>query len=306
MTTLVEDQLDFFQQNGYLILENLFSPEEVAGLQKEADYLLELMLNSSLMHDRLSGRLDWRRTSQGVQMVRKIQPINDLSLAFTRAIEVERIVQPLRQIMGDEPVLIEEKLNGKQPLSEEVEGLPIRPLDDAFPVHNDWAYYAAQDYPQTVISSALLLDDCTMENGPLRVWPGSHKQHLEHERMDNGLQVLPHLIDHDAGVDMLAPAGSFMIFHVLAVHNSRANVSGRPRRLMIYSHCPESAGMPLDIRNGPARLREAPYEREYMRAVQRGDFQDVFTAPTYLLDGKDEDRCNDQALGAGRDYLPDA
>ena len=92
MMTLVEDQLDFFQQNGYLILENLFSPEEVAGLQKEADYLLELMLNSSLMHDRLSGRLDWRRTSQGVQMVRKIQPVNDLSLAFTRAIADERIV----------------------------------------------------------------------------------------------------------------------------------------------------------------------------------------------------------------------
>jgi hypothetical protein len=50
---------------------------------------------------------------------------------------------------------------------------------------------------------------------------------------------------------------------------------------MIYSHCPESAGMPVDIRNGPARLREAPFEREYMRAVQNGDFQDVFTAPTY-------------------------
>jgi hypothetical protein len=49
------------------------------------------------------------------------------------------MVEPLRQIMGDEPVLIEEKLNGKQPLTQKIAGLPIRQIDDAFPVHNDWA-----------------------------------------------------------------------------------------------------------------------------------------------------------------------
>ncbi len=281
MTALSEDQVTFFAEHGYLVLENLFAAEEVTALRKEADYLLELIINSSLMHKRLSRRFDWRQTSAGVQMAHKIQPINDLSLAFTRAIEEERIVAPLRQLMGEEPVLMEEKLNYKQPLTDKVEGLPIRQIDDAFPVHNDWVYYAAQDYPQTVLSSALLLDDCTPDNGPLRIWPGSHRQHLEHERMENGLQVLPHLIDHKGGMDMLAPAGSFMIFHVLVVHNSRPNTSGRPRRLMIYSHHPESFHIPIDVRNGPSRLRESPYERQYMRARERGDFHDSFHAPTY-------------------------
>jgi hypothetical protein len=98
-------------------------------------------------------------------MAHKIQPVNDLSLAFTRAIEDERIVNPLRQIMGEDPVLMEEKLNYKQPLPDKVEGLPIREIDDYFPVHNDWAYYQANNYPQTVLSSALLLDDCTPDNG---------------------------------------------------------------------------------------------------------------------------------------------
>ncbi len=282
MTDLSREQIEFFNENGYLILENIFSPAEVAALQSEADYLLELILNSSLMHDRPSGRLDWRRTSQGVQMVRKIQPVNDLSLAFTRAIADERIVHPLRQIMGEEPVLMEEKLNYKQPLPTDVEGLPIRDMDDYLPVHNDWAYYAAQRSPQSVLSSALLLDDCTADNGPLRIWPGSHKEHLEHQRMENGLEVKPEFIDHTGGIDMIAPAGSFMIFHVLVVHNSRPNTSGRPRRLMIYSHYPDSFDMPFDVRNGPSRLRESPYEREYMRAKERGQFSDLFTAPTYL------------------------
>lgn len=149
MTALSDDQLGFFADDGYLILENLFTGDEVRALRQEADYLLELILNSSLMHERVSGRLDWRQNSQGTQIVRKIQPVNDLSLAFTRAIEDERIVASLRQIMGDEPVLMEEKLNYKQPLSDTVEGLPVRPLEDDFPIHNDWAYYQAQNYPQT-------------------------------------------------------------------------------------------------------------------------------------------------------------
>ena len=90
MTALSDDQLGFFADNGYPILENLFTGDEVRALRQEADYLLELILNSSLMHERVSGRLDWRQNSQGTQIVRKIQPVNDLSLAFTRAIEDER------------------------------------------------------------------------------------------------------------------------------------------------------------------------------------------------------------------------
>ena len=58
MTALTPDQLDFFTENGYLVLENLFSGEAIASLQQESDYLLELIINSSLMNDRLSGRFD--------------------------------------------------------------------------------------------------------------------------------------------------------------------------------------------------------------------------------------------------------
>jgi hypothetical protein len=139
--------LDFFTEHGYLVLENVFDPAEVALMQAESDYILELIANSSLAHERLSGRMDWRLTSQGAHIVRKIQPINDLSLLFSEVAADERLVGPLRQIMGDDPVLMEEKLNYKQPLPGPVADLPIREMDDYFPVHNDWAYYRAQNYP---------------------------------------------------------------------------------------------------------------------------------------------------------------
>ncbi len=281
MSALTREQLDQFNADGYLVLEGVFDDQEVDRMQREADYILELILNSSLAHRRLSDRLDWRLTSRGAQVVRKIQPINDLSLTFTRVAEDDRLVGPLREIMDEEPVLMEEKLNYKQPLPDEVEGIPIRQMDDYFPVHNDWAYFKEQGYPQSILSSALFLDACTEDNGPLHIWPGSHEKHLEHEEMENGWQVRRDLIDFDGGIDVIAPAGSFAIFHALAVHNSSPNRSGRPRRLMIYSHYPRTFDMPFDVRNGQIRLHESPWEREYLRMRERGDYIDRFSAPSY-------------------------
>jgi len=172
----------------------------------------------------------------------------------------------MRQIMADEPILMEEKLNYKQPLDNMLDGIDVPLGIDQFPVHNDWAYYKTQDYPQNIMSSAISMDDCNSDSGPICVWPGSHKQHLEHEPViTGGLQVKEGLIDFNAGIPVLAPAGSVMIFHSLLIHNSSANTSGKARRLMIYSHYPQKANMGFDQRNGRTRLNESPHEIEYLR-----------------------------------------
>lgn len=277
---LTQEQIDRFHEEGYLILPAVFDEDEVSKMREEADFVLALTINSSICNKRKSRRLDIRRVSAGYQVVRKIQPINDLSLYLAEVSADERLVNPLAQLMNDTPVLMEEKLNYKEPLPDAVD-IDSPEVEDQFPVHNDWAYYAAQNYPQSIISSAISMDACTPDSGPLRVWPGSHKTHLEHEKMALGLQVKEGLIDFDGGQDVLCPAGSVMLFHTVLVHNSRANVSGKPRRLMIYSHYPEAANMGIDVRNGPTRLRESPYELAYLRAKEKGAFEDVFAAPVF-------------------------
>jgi ectoine hydroxylase-related dioxygenase (phytanoyl-CoA dioxygenase family) len=276
---LSPNQLQQFHQDGYVVLPAVFSESEVTRMRVEADRVLELILNSSIALKRRSGRLDWRELADGTQIVRKVQPINDLSGYLAEVSNDARLIEPMRQIMGHEPILMEEKLNYKQPLPRRIEGVEIRSTDDRFPVHNDWAYYRSENYPQDILSSAISLDDCTVESGPIHVWPGSHRTHLEHESVPIGLQVNESLIDHGGGVDILAPAGSVMIFHALLVHNSRPNSSGRPRRIMIYSHYPDRVDMGHDVRNGPTRVREQPYEQQYREMVARGEFAPVFAAP---------------------------
>ena len=280
--TLDAGQLAQFAEQGYLVLPAMFDGAEVERMRGEADRILELVINSSLALARTSGRLDLTQDHSGSQMVRKIQPINDLSLYLSEVAADERLLGPMRQLMGDDPVLMEEKLNYKEPLPEPLPGLRPARADTRFPVHSDWAYYKAQNYPQSIVSSAVSMDDCTPESGPLRVWPGSHRAHLEHERLPNGdLQVRADLIDLQGGQDILAPAGSVMLFHVLLVHNSRVNASGRPRRLMIYSHFPAAAGIGFDVRNGRTRFRESPHEWEFAARLLRGDAAAPFQAPRF-------------------------
>ena len=278
MTTNQDSWIQHFQEHGYVAMERVFSEEEVQRMRKEADEILELILNSSNSLQRQSGRLDLVRNEAGY-LVRKIQPINDLSLYLSQISADSRLLDPMRTLMNEEPILMEEKLNYKQPLPGLSFGFETKPRDtDRFPVHNDWAYYRAQNYPQGIISSAITLDDCPAESGPIRVWPGTHKSHLEHESIDIGLQVQPGLVDFEGGEDLLLPAGSVAFFASLLVHNSRPNISEKPRRMMIYSHYPASAKMGVDVRNGPTRLREAPYEWEYTRMKLRGEGRDVFSA----------------------------
>ncbi len=267
-----------YARGGYLVLPSVFDAGEVAAMRRDADFILELVINSSLANQRQSGRLDIRRKQDGGFVVRKIQPIVDLGLALAAFSADDRLLGPMAALMGDEPVLMEEKLNYKQPLPNLVgAGFFKTPADDdRFPVHNDWAYYKYNDYPPTIISSALAIDDLNEDNGTIRVFPGSHRRHVEHLRVRNGLEVPPGTVRAEDAVPLVAPAGSVMFFHSCLIHTSAPNDSGEPRRMMIYSHYPKAADMGYDVRNGPNRLRESPWEWRYQRMKAAGMFHDRF------------------------------
>ncbi len=274
-TRLTPDQQSDWDANGFLVLPSVFADDEVTRMREDADFILELIINSSICNQRQSRRLDIRKRQDGGLIVRKIQPINDLSLVLSRASEDDRLLAPMGELMGDQPVLMEEKLNYKQPVRDMGEfQVPVD--DDRFPIHNDWAYYMYNGYPDTIISSAITLDECHPGNGTIRVFPGTHHQHIEHDRVRNGLEVPQGSVDLSSGVFLEAPAGSVMFFHAKLVHTSEPNPTHNPRRVMIYSHYPQKANMGIDIRNGPNRLRESPWEWEYRRCKEAGKFVDQF------------------------------
>jgi hypothetical protein len=112
---LSESDVAVFRRDGYLLIESVFADHELDASRDAADRILELSINSTVALGRRHPRLDAKLHDDATVTVRKIQPINDLDPRLA-AIADERLLGPLRQLMGDEPILMEEKLNPKQTL----------------------------------------------------------------------------------------------------------------------------------------------------------------------------------------------
>lgn len=273
--TLSAEQRERFEVDGLVVLDAVLSETELTMLRAEADRILELVVNSSVALGRRNPRLDIYPRGGSRAVVRKVQPVNDLSAPLSALCADPRLIGPMTELMGDTPALMEEKLNYKQAIDGgdidmsvfDRAGLEDR-ANDLFELHHDWGYYRANGYPQTTLSSAVALDDCA-GRGPIRVIPGSHLLDvaLADPSSASGVVATGQFEAETAVVPLELAAGSVVIFHSKLVHDSEANSSGRPRRLMIYSHHPRShdADLDADRRNRPTRQAAAVMEAEYRR-----------------------------------------
>jgi hypothetical protein len=280
---LSEEQLSQFDEHGYLVLPALFSNEEIGEMAREADRIRAFCINASLAVGRRDPRLDIfveENDPESLYLL-KLQPVKDLSACFERLSEDERLIAPMRQILGCEPILMEEKLNYKQRVDCPAyrERFDPKPRPSVFHLHHDWGYYRQQGYPPDTLSSAITIDEVTSENGPIRVIPGTHKQEWplkDPEPTHGNGTVEDGLFAEEDRVEMLAPAGSVMIFHSRLLHDSTPNRTGGPRRIMIYSHYPGNYSFEEDLRNRGGREAGQALEAEYMGMKQRGEFVDLY------------------------------
>jgi ectoine hydroxylase-related dioxygenase (phytanoyl-CoA dioxygenase family) len=102
--------------------------------------------------------------------------------------------------------------------------------------HQDFAFYPHTN--NDVLAVGVIIDDMVSENGPLMVFPGSHRQPIYDHHVDG---VFAGAIDLDASgldrndaVELTGPSGSISIHHGNIVHGSAQNVSARDRRLLFY------------------------------------------------------------------------
>lgn len=79
---------------------------------------------------------------------------------------------------------------------------------------------------ETVIALRVHLDDSEIENGPLRVLPGTHRSGV---LTDDDIQVAA---ENKPAVDCLVRKGGVLAMRPLIVHASSKSISKRPRRVL--------------------------------------------------------------------------
>ena len=164
------DDVDFYNEHGYLRLKQVFDPLELAALSEELDHIIQYFAT----HGKgWSG--PWRKQLMQSDVETKsllvtIHELQSYSAAWARALVQERLVQSVADIIGPELEFHHSTLHAKGPDT----GTP-------FPMHQDYPFYPHQD--GRYIDAILHVDTADETSGCLKFLEGSHKLGpLEHSR----------------------------------------------------------------------------------------------------------------------------
>lgn len=107
------------------------------------------------------------------------------------------------------------------------------------PWHQDGFYFPFDRGPQ--VGAWLAVTDVSPDNGPLRVLPGSHQEHIHDvvpDRREHANFAYVEIIDHDmSGAEtVLLQAGDLLLFHSHLMHCSTDNESKTRRAAMVYHY----------------------------------------------------------------------
>ena len=202
-----------YDRDGYVVVENIFSQDEIASFKAEIRGITS-KLNTG---DKRSNNF-----ANGVYVGLAKQS------ELLRALATDqRIADALYETMGVEDILF---LSDKVVAKDASKDFPS-------PWHQDWSYW----YGSHKVSVWIALDDATPDNGCLKMIPGSHRSvvgHTEHQNDKEGFsQRIPESkFDVDKSVDIVARAGTAVIFHDLTIHASYPNTTGKDRWALISTY----------------------------------------------------------------------
>jgi ectoine hydroxylase-related dioxygenase (phytanoyl-CoA dioxygenase family) len=229
-----EVDVDRYWREGYLLAPAVVTPEHLARLRAESDRLIDLCMADPQGHaNRLTWEADYLDEEHKAGMdkvIRKIEPLIDISPVFTELASHPGVVDPIRAIFGEDLELFEDKLNLKLPGG------------SSYPWHQDWNC-CWRAHTDELITCFIYLDDADMSNGCLQVVPGSHlNKQIYPFKPGNRFEVDPACIDPSKVVPAPLRAGEMIFFDPYLLHYSDLNHGNMPRRAIIYTYNPARLG----------------------------------------------------------------
>ena len=222
---LTQEQLAQFDRDGYLFFPALFSPEEIKVLTDEVPRLFAHRRPENVREK----DSDAVRTNFAAHMY---------SAVFARLARHPRMVEPVKQLFGEDVYMHQFKINAKVAFD-----------GDLWQWHQDYGTWKNDDLmPEPrAMNIAIFLNEVNEFNGPLMFIPGSHRLGVidaDHDRTTTSYPLWT--IDHDTIRKLVerrglvapkGPAGSLIVFHACLVHASTANLSPWDRWNVYLSLC---------------------------------------------------------------------
>ncbi len=219
---LTDAQVAHYRDTGYLVLEDRIPSEIIAAIRAEIARFEDEARGMTESNDRLD--LEDTHTPESPR-VRRIKLPHTTSDVMRDLLTSDHILAPVRDLIGPNLRLHTTKLNMKS-----------AGYGAAIEWHQDFAFYPHSN--DDVLAVGVIIDDMGEENGPLMVFPGSHKGPIHDHHLDGvfvgAMDLKACGYDLADAVALSGPAGSISIHHGRIVHGSALNTSDRDRRLLFY------------------------------------------------------------------------
>lgn len=219
---LTPSEIETYHQDGIIIPQWQLPPDRLSELRGAVDAVLAA--NPGVRPEKLVSAHVSDGNTEGVKGHEAF-----LSLAREPA-----ILDMVEQLMGADIIL----WGGHLFCKPAGDGLEV-------PWHQDGHYWPIR--PLATVTVWVALDDSTVENGCLRVIPGSHadQRHYEHERMDGDLALdrglTPGSFDPESARDVVLRAGQMSMHDVYLLHGSNRNRSPHRRAGIALRYMPASS-----------------------------------------------------------------
>lgn len=254
MNLLASDEIETYRRDGFFVPKLRLSEAKLTQLKEALERVIES--NPGTRPERLVSVHIKESQAEGVAG----------DSTFLEVARDEQILDLVEQLIGPDIILW-----GCQAF--------CKPPDDGMevPWHQDGHYWPIR--PLATCTVWIAIDDSTIENGCLRVIPGSQQvkelyEHLKEDRDDIVLnqRVQSDFFDEGSAIDVELEAGQISLHDVFLIHGSNPNRSNRRRAGLAIRYMPASS---LFERKSPEEMESSGY---------RVDFS---TRPIWLLRGRD-------------------
>ena len=247
MSALTPEQQHAYRRDGFLMVEDVVSPAQLAALRRDFD----AWVAESRRHDAAYGeisdgrpRFDLERGHSAERpALRRVNSPQEVSDAYFVAMAHSRMTEVVADLIGPNVKFHHAKINSKLPGAA-----------TAVKWHQDFPFTPHSN--DDVCTALLFVDDVTEANGPLDVLPGSHRGDifsLWHDEKFTGAIDDAVAADCQAqSVRCVGRAGSVCLMHTRLLHGSAPNRSERPRTRYICVYSAEDA-LPLSPNPVPSR-----------------------------------------------------
>ncbi len=222
-----------FHEQGYLIVENAFTAQEV---QIALEGLFHLLSGAVEEFD----GVQYERASAGVAIedmsveekqdyVRKFMSFVDYDERLNELAHHPLLLALVERLIGEAPVLFQSMALLKPPR-----------LGRDKPWHQDAAYFQIE-LDAKVVGCWIALDEATIENGCMVIAPGSHLNGPVVHFRRRDWQICDTDVDNSGAVAVPLKPGGLLIFQSLLHHGTPPNDSGLRRRALQFHYRPQSA-----------------------------------------------------------------